>query len=236
VVVTDACLQTYVLVTLPRYKVILLKVVQEVDVERSGRDEVCKSVLNDKWVSHPGFSSEDFVSMAHKNYLYEEPLHRTEEECHGYDSHIDALVCTIGLLEPLNHKILRMTREERLLSFASNRIFGAQERQCTNGSSRISTGGRLGSRCCRRCRTLPHWQTRRHSRQGRLSRRSRQSWRHRWRVGLHSWTRLVCGRAPSTNLGTKSRTQTCFVMPSRSRFLTPRVSAVRSSAWSWQPG
>jgi hypothetical protein len=38
--VIDACQQTYVLVTLPRYKVILLKVVQEIDVEHSGPDEV----------------------------------------------------------------------------------------------------------------------------------------------------------------------------------------------------
>ena len=50
--VTDAC--TYVLVTLHRYNVMLSKVVQENDAERSGRDEVCKSVLNEmNGVSYP---------------------------------------------------------------------------------------------------------------------------------------------------------------------------------------
>jgi paired amphipathic helix protein Sin3a len=53
--------------------------------------------------------------MAHKKNLYEEALHRTEEERHEYDFHIDALVRTIGVLEPLNHKILGMTPEERAI-------------------------------------------------------------------------------------------------------------------------
>jgi Sin3 family co-repressor len=90
-------------------------VVQEVNVECSGRDEMCKSVLNDEWVSHPSFSSEDSVFMAHKKNLYEEALHRTEEERHEYDFHIDALVRTIGVLEPLNHKIMGMSPEERAI-------------------------------------------------------------------------------------------------------------------------
>lgn len=76
---------------------------------------MCKSVLNDEWVSHPSFSSEDSVFMAHKKNIYEEALHRTEEERHEYDFHIDALVRTIGVLEPLNHKILGMTPEERAI-------------------------------------------------------------------------------------------------------------------------
>jgi paired amphipathic helix protein Sin3a len=90
-------------------------VVQEINVECSGRDEMCKSVLNDEWVSHPSFSSEDSVFMAHKKNLYEEALHRTEEERHEYDFHIDALVRTIGVLEPLNHKIMGMSTEERAI-------------------------------------------------------------------------------------------------------------------------
>ena len=76
---------------------------------------MCKSVLNDEWVSHPSFSSEDSVFMAHKKNVYEEALHRTEEERHEYDFHIDALVRTIGVLEPLNHKIMAMNPEERAL-------------------------------------------------------------------------------------------------------------------------
>jgi paired amphipathic helix protein Sin3a len=84
-------------------------------VECSGRDEMCKSVLNDEWISHPSFSSEDSVFMAHKKNVYEEALHRTEEERHEYDFHIDALVRTIGVLEPLSHKIMAMNPEERTL-------------------------------------------------------------------------------------------------------------------------
>ena len=84
-------------------------------MECSGRDEMCKSVLNDEWISHPSFSSEDSVFMAHKKNVYEEALHRTEEERHEYDFHIDALVRTIGILEPLSHKIMAMNPEERTL-------------------------------------------------------------------------------------------------------------------------
>ena len=76
---------------------------------------MCKSVLNDEWISHPSFSSEDSVFMAHKKNVYEEALHRTEEERHEYDFHIDALVRTIGVLEPLSHKIMAMNPEERTL-------------------------------------------------------------------------------------------------------------------------
>ena len=100
-------------------------VVQEINVECSGRDEMCKSVLNDEWVSHPSFSSEDSVFMVHKKNLYEEALHRTEEERHEYDFHIDALVRTIGLLEPLNHKIMGMSPEERSLFRLKSNFGGA---------------------------------------------------------------------------------------------------------------
>ena len=125
--VTDACQQTYVLVALSRCRVIvdLKVVVQEINVECSGRDEMCKSVLNDEWVSHPSFSSEDSVFMAHKKNLYEEALHRTEEERHEYDFHIDALVRTIGLLEPLNHKIMGLSNEERSLFRLKSSFGGA---------------------------------------------------------------------------------------------------------------
>ena len=100
-------------------------VVQEINVECSGRDEMCKSVLNDEWVSHPSFSSEDSVFMAHKKNLYEEALHRTEEERHEYDFHIDALVRTIGLLEPLHHKIMGMSPEERSIFRLKSNFGGA---------------------------------------------------------------------------------------------------------------
>ncbi|KAI0263083.1 hypothetical protein BC834DRAFT_939102 [Gloeopeniophorella convolvens] len=86
----------------------------EINVECSGRDEMCRSVLNDEWVSHPSFSSEDSVFMAHKKNVYEEALHRSEEERHEYDFHIDALVRTISALEPMHAKIMTMSHEDRV--------------------------------------------------------------------------------------------------------------------------
>ncbi|KAF8122876.1 hypothetical protein EV363DRAFT_1552445, partial [Boletus edulis] len=85
----------------------------EAQVTCSGRDEMCKSVLNDEWVSHPTWSSEDSGFIAHKKNVYEEALHRSEEERHEYDFHIEAIVRTIGMLEPINNKIAQLSPEER---------------------------------------------------------------------------------------------------------------------------
>jgi paired amphipathic helix protein Sin3a len=79
----------------------------------SGRDEMCRSVLNDQWVSHPSWSSEDAGFVTHKKNVYEEALHRSEEERHEYDFHIEAIVRTIAMLEPINNKIALLTPEER---------------------------------------------------------------------------------------------------------------------------
>jgi paired amphipathic helix protein Sin3a len=116
---------------------------------------MCKSVLNDEWVSHPSFSSEDSVFMAHKKNVYEEALHRAEEERHEYDFHIDALVRTISVLEPLNHKIMG-SHEERSI-FASSQTLVGRERRYTNALSKRFMVGRQGSRSYRQCRTRPHW-------------------------------------------------------------------------------
>jgi paired amphipathic helix protein Sin3a len=86
----------------------------EVNVPCSGRDEMCRSVLNDEWVSHPSWSSEESGFISHRKNIYEEALHRSEEERHEYDFHIDAITKTIGLLEPISHKIASLqTQEER---------------------------------------------------------------------------------------------------------------------------
>ena len=79
----------------------------------SGRDEMCRSVLNDEWVSHPTWSSEDSGFLAPKKNVYEEALHRSEEERHEYDFHIEAIVRTISMLEPINNKIAQLPNEER---------------------------------------------------------------------------------------------------------------------------
>ena len=79
----------------------------------SGRDEMCKSVLNDEWVSQPTFASEDAGFLAHKKNSYEEALHRSEEERHEYDFHIEAIHRTIHMLEPFNNKINQLNHEEK---------------------------------------------------------------------------------------------------------------------------
>lgn len=79
----------------------------------SGRDEMCNSVLNDEWISQPTFASEDTGFIAHKKNVYEEALHRSEEERHEYDFHVDAINRTIQVLEPLNNKIAQLSPEDR---------------------------------------------------------------------------------------------------------------------------
>jgi paired amphipathic helix protein Sin3a len=79
----------------------------------TGRDDMCRSVLNDEWVSHPTWSSEDSGFIAHKKNIFEEALHRSEEERHEYDFHIEAITRTIGMLEPINNKIAQLAPEER---------------------------------------------------------------------------------------------------------------------------
>ncbi|KAM5451830.1 Transcriptional regulatory protein sin3 [Microsporum audouinii] len=79
----------------------------------SGRDELCKSVLNDDWASHPTWASEDSGFVAHRKNQYEDALHRIEEDRHDYDHHIEACIRTIQLLEPLVQQISLMNDSER---------------------------------------------------------------------------------------------------------------------------
>jgi paired amphipathic helix protein Sin3a len=91
----------------------LLYCLQETDLACSGRDELCRSVLNDLWVSHPTWASEDSGFVAHKKTIFEESVHKSEEERHEYHVQIEALVRTIAVLEPINSRIDEMTNEER---------------------------------------------------------------------------------------------------------------------------
>ena len=86
---------------------------QELRLACSGRDELCRSVLNDEWVSHPTWASEESGFVAHKKNTYEEALHKSEEERHEYQVHLDSLVRTISIFEPLNARAEEMTNEER---------------------------------------------------------------------------------------------------------------------------
>jgi len=79
----------------------------------SGRDELCRSVLNDEWASHPTWASEDSGFVAHRKNQFEEGLHRIEEERHDYDFNIEACSRTIQQLEPIANQLLTMKVEER---------------------------------------------------------------------------------------------------------------------------
>ncbi|GAV99213.1 Paired amphipathic helix protein pst1 [Lentinula edodes] len=111
----------------------------EINVTCSGRDSMCRDVLNDEWVSHPTWALNSssygsastsnnssgnitypdpfddptfFWAVSRKN-VYEEALHRSEEERHEYDFHIEAISRTIAILEPINNKISQLSPEER---------------------------------------------------------------------------------------------------------------------------
>ncbi|KYK57597.1 histone deacetylase complex protein [Drechmeria coniospora] len=79
----------------------------------SGRDELCNSVLNDQWASHPTWASEDSGFVAHRKNQFEEGLHRIEEERHDYDFNIEINLKCIQLLEPVAQQMLAMTPTER---------------------------------------------------------------------------------------------------------------------------
>ena len=79
----------------------------------SGRDELCNSVLNDDWASHPTWASEDSGFIAHRKNVHEEGLHRIEEERHDYDYNIEACSRTIQLLEPIAQQLRRSSDAEQ---------------------------------------------------------------------------------------------------------------------------
>ncbi|KAI8376680.1 hypothetical protein EDC96DRAFT_551369 [Choanephora cucurbitarum] len=79
----------------------------------SGRDALCWEVLNDDYISHPTWASEDSGFIASKKNIYEEALHRVEEERYDYDMNIEANLNTISLLEPIAKKISSMSEEEK---------------------------------------------------------------------------------------------------------------------------
>ncbi|KAI9485323.1 MAG: hypothetical protein EXX96DRAFT_475954 [Benjaminiella poitrasii] len=79
----------------------------------SGRDQLAWEVLNDEYVSHPIWASEDDGFVASKKSQYEEAMHRCEEERYDYNMHIDANLNVIALLEPIALRIEQMTPEER---------------------------------------------------------------------------------------------------------------------------
>ncbi|KAH9944008.1 uncharacterized protein BXZ73DRAFT_86987 [Epithele typhae] len=85
----------------------------EVKLACSGRDRLCWSVLNDEWVSHPTWASEEAGFMTHKKNTFEDQLHKSEEERHEFQVQLEALQRTIAHLDPIEARIEGMTSEER---------------------------------------------------------------------------------------------------------------------------
>jgi paired amphipathic helix protein Sin3a len=87
--------------------------VQEIRLATSGRDQLARSVLNDEWVSHPTWASEEAGFVAHKKNSFEEVIHRCEDERHEYQIQLEGLARTIAILEPLATRLNEMSPEER---------------------------------------------------------------------------------------------------------------------------
>lgn len=79
----------------------------------SNRDAMCHEVLNDTWISHPVFASEDSGFLTHRKNQYEEALHKVEEERFEFDTNIEANLQTIATLEPIARRIQKMSNDER---------------------------------------------------------------------------------------------------------------------------
>lgn len=91
----------------------LTKIIKWQNQPCSGRDQLCWEVLNDEYVSHPIWASEEDGFVASKKSQYEEAMHRCEEERYDYNMNIDANLNVIALLEPIAHRIEQMTPEEK---------------------------------------------------------------------------------------------------------------------------
>ncbi|QDS68319.1 hypothetical protein FKW77_010685 [Venturia effusa] len=99
----------------------------ETNKKCSGRDDLCNSVLNDEWVSHPTWASEDSGFVAHRKNVHEEGLHRIEEERHDYDYHMEICARTIQLLEPIAQALASSTADSRRNFNLDPRLGGQSE-------------------------------------------------------------------------------------------------------------
>ncbi|ODV79450.1 uncharacterized protein CANTADRAFT_51875 [Suhomyces tanzawaensis NRRL Y-17324] len=79
----------------------------------SGRDEMCWEVLNDEWVGHPTWASEDSGFIAHRKNQYEEILFKIEEERLEFDYYMESNLRTIQPLETIANRIANMTPEQK---------------------------------------------------------------------------------------------------------------------------
>jgi len=79
----------------------------------SGRDKLSYEVLNDEYVSHPIFLSEDGGFQAQKKNPFEEAMHRCEDERYDFDFYITNNLLTIALLESIVARMDKMTNDEK---------------------------------------------------------------------------------------------------------------------------
>jgi len=77
-----------------------------------GRDALSNEVLNDDWVSHPTWASEDGGFIAHKKNTHEEALYRCEEERYEFDLNIESTKSVIAALETVQYTLSQLTAEE----------------------------------------------------------------------------------------------------------------------------
>lgn len=84
----------------------------------SGREALQYEVLNDQWICHPTWASEDGGFVAHQKNQFEEAMYRCEEERYEFDLWIDRLRIVISRLEAiLVRRIQSLASEEDRKAF-----------------------------------------------------------------------------------------------------------------------
>ncbi|CAK5078700.1 unnamed protein product [Meloidogyne enterolobii] len=86
----------------------------------SGRTELCKEVLNDRWVCYPTWSSEDTSSVTLRKSIYEEVMCRTEDERFEVDILIETNSTAIDALQYAFRRVETMSNEEAKKWMLSN--------------------------------------------------------------------------------------------------------------------
>ncbi|EPY51759.1 Clr6 histone deacetylase complex subunit Pst2 [Schizosaccharomyces cryophilus OY26] len=94
----------------PSYRLLPL---EERMIPCSGRDELAWSILNDEWVSHPTWASEESGFIVQRKTPYEDAMTKLEEERYEFDRHIEAINWTIKALKNLADRLGEMPDDER---------------------------------------------------------------------------------------------------------------------------
>lgn len=92
----------------------------------TGRDALCKEVLNDTWVSFPSWSEES-QSVTSKKTQFEEHVYRCEDERFELDVVLETNLATILVLEAVNKDLTRMSDEEKAKFKLDNCLGGTSE-------------------------------------------------------------------------------------------------------------